>query len=131
MIDAVSHIGIAVNDLPSAIALYERLLNRKVDQIEKNEKDGIEIAFFRLDNMSIELISPTRPDSTIAKFIEKRGEGIHHIALKTDDITKEMNRVESFGLKLISREAKLGSHGTKIVFIHPRELRGVLVELVQ
>lgn len=127
----MSHIGIAVRDLPSAIRLYENLLGRRVHSLEKNPDEGHDIAFFELDTMSIELISPTKSDCAIARFLEKRGEGIHHIALRTDDIKKELARVESLGMKLVNKEPKAGSHNTRIAFLHPKDLRGVLVELVQ
>jgi methylmalonyl-CoA/ethylmalonyl-CoA epimerase len=131
MIESISHIGIAVRDLERAISLYENLLGRSMDTLEKNPDEGHNIAFFKLDEISIELISPTRSDSAVARFLEKRGEGIHHIAFRTDDIEKELARVESLGIRLVNRETKAGSQNTRIAFIHPKDFGGVLVELVQ
>ena len=131
MIESMAHIGIAVRDLQSAICLYENLLGRRVHSLVKIPDEGHDIAFFQLDTISIELISPTKSDSTVARFLEKRGEGIHHIALRTDDIKKELERVENLGMKLVNKEPKVGSHNTKTAFLHPKDLRGVLVELVQ
>jgi methylmalonyl-CoA/ethylmalonyl-CoA epimerase len=117
--------------MSSAISRYESLLQCKPKKIEKNDEQGIETVFFELENVMIELLGSIRPDSTIAKFLKKKGEGIHHIALATDRISNEMDRLSKLGIKVIDSKPRKGSHNTQIAFAHPKDLHGVLVELVQ
>ncbi len=123
----IDHVAIAVSDIDAASERYSRALGAEVIR-ETVESEGVEVAIMRLGNARVELISPLDKDSPIAAFIEKRGEGIHHIALRTGDIDSEVARMESCGLRFLG-DVRDGSEGTRITFIHPKSLNGVLTEL--
>lgn len=127
----VEHIGIAVNDLGNAIALFEKLFNQTHYKIEEVKSEGVSTSFFQLGETKIELLQATEPNSAISKFIDKRGEGIHHIAFEVEDIDSEMKRLQSEGFELIHVEAKDGSDNKKICFLNPKSSNGVLIELCQ
>ncbi len=127
----VEHIGIAVNDLGNAIALFEKLFNQTHYKIEEVKSEGVSTSFFQLGETKIELLQATEPNSAISKFIDKRGEGIHHIAFEVEDIDLEMKRLQSEGFELIHKEAKDGADNKKICFLHPKSTNGVLIELCQ
>ena len=127
----VEHIGIAVNDLGNAIALFEKLFNQTHYKIEEVKSEGVSTSFFQLGETKIELLQATEPNSAISKFIDKRGEGIHHIAFEVEDIDLEMKRLQSEGFELINIEAKDGADNKKICFLHPKSTNGVLIELCQ
>ena len=127
----VEHIGIAVKNLDNANALFEKLFNQDHYKIEEVRSEGISTSFFRLGETKIELLQASSPDSPIAKFIAKRGEGIHHIAFEVENIESEMNRLLSEGFELIHTEAKDGADNKKICFLHPKSTSGVLIELCQ
>ncbi len=130
MIKRVHHIGIAVNNLKESAALYERLLGVKAD-IEAAPCQRVTEAIFHVgEGVEIDLLEPTGPESTVAKFLEKRGEGLHHIALEVDDIDAALGEIEGKGLRLIDREGREGVAG-KIAFLHPKSASGVLIELIQ
>jgi len=130
MIKKVHHVGIAVKDLKESVALFERLLGLKA-HIEDAPCQKIREAVFSFgQGLEINLLEPMGPDSTVAKFLEKRGEGLHHIAFEVDDIDKELRAMEGQGVQLIDREGREGVAG-KIGFLHPKSVNGVLVELVQ
>jgi len=130
MIKRVHHIGIAVNSLKESAALFERLLGVKA-HIEGAPCQKVSEAIFKIsDGMEINLLEPTGPDSTVAKFLEKRGEGLHHIALEVDDIDTELKKMEKKGFQLIDERGREGAAG-QIGFLHPKSVSGVLVELVQ
>lgn len=124
----IDHIAIAVNNVKEAAKQYQMALG--VDKIifETVESEGVKLAIIKLENGRIELMEPTRPDSPIKKFLEKKGEGLHHMALATNDIEKEYQRMESCGIQFLGN-IRDGSEGTKITFIHPKSLHGVLAEL--
>lgn len=131
-IKGIDHIAIAVKDLNKAVEAFNKLLDSKPEVIEEVPEEGVRIAMFKVGNAFIELLEPLSPDSTLAKFLEKRGEGIHHIALRVKDITEAMDHVRRAGLKLIYGEAREVARGNrKINFIHPKSLHGVLLELVE
>ena len=127
----VEHIGIAVKSMASANALFAKLFGKESYKSEKVEREGVTTAFFQMGDTKIELLEATNPDSPIAKFIEKKGEGIHHIAFEVDDIKTEMARLEKEGFTLLNKEPQKGADNKLICFLHPKSTNGVLVELCQ
>jgi methylmalonyl-CoA/ethylmalonyl-CoA epimerase len=127
----IEHIGIAVKDLHAAEELYTRLLGTAPYKREAVESEGVITAFFRTGPNKIELLESTRPDGPIAKAIEKRGEGIHHIAFEVADIRAEMARLRAEGFQLLNEEPKRGADNKLVCFVHPKSAGGVLVELCQ
>lgn len=130
MVKKVNHIGIAVKSIEEAKKLYE-LLGLKVDGEEVVEDQRVKVAFIQVGETRIELLEPTDPSSPVYKFIEKRGEGIHHIALEVEDIQKMLKILGESGVELIDKEPRIGAHNTRIAFIHPKSTRGVLLELCE
>ncbi|MEK7316017.1 MAG: methylmalonyl-CoA epimerase [Candidatus Eisenbacteria bacterium] len=130
-IQGLAHVGIAVRSLDEAIPRWTGSLGfRHVDTITLDSM-GLRIAFLEAGGTEIELLEPVRPDSAIAKFLSKRGEGIHHLSFHVHDIEAALARASAAGLELIDRTPREGSHGTKIAFIHPRSLGGVLIEFCE
>ncbi len=127
----VEHIGIAVKDLVASNNLYAKLLGVPHYKIEDVASEGVKTSFFKVGEQKIELLQATNPDSPIAKFIEKRGEGVHHIAFAVDDIEAEIERLKTEGFELIHHTPKPGADGKIIAFLHPKSSGGVLVELCQ
>ena len=127
----VEHIGIAVKSLEVAIPLYETLLNTTCYKSELVETEGVNTAFLRSGETKIELLEATRPDSPIAKFIDKKGEGIHHIAYDVANIHAEMKRLQEAGFTLLNETPKKGADNKLVCFIHPKTASGVLTELCQ
>lgn len=125
----IEHLGIAVEDLALANKLYTSLLGAAPYKQEVVESEGVTTSFFQIGESKIELLAATNPNSPIAKFLEKRGPGIHHIAYAVDDIKAEMKRLESEGFTLLSEEPKPGADGKMVAFLHPKSSGGVLVEL--
>jgi methylmalonyl-CoA epimerase len=123
----LDHIGIAVRSLDAA-KIYEAL-GLKLDQVEIVETQNVKTAFLSVGESSLELLEPTSPDSPVAKFIEKRGEGIHHICLRVDDIDGHLERLKAAGYRLINETAVPGAHGCRVAFLHPASGGGVLIEL--
>jgi methylmalonyl-CoA/ethylmalonyl-CoA epimerase len=124
----IDHIAIAVNDVKSAVKQYQEALGITNVEFETVETEGVNVGILRLENVRIELMEPTNENSPIKKFLEKRGEGLHHIALETDNIEKEVTRMEGCGIQFLGK-IRPGSAGTKVTFIHPKSLHGVLAEL--
>ena len=131
MITAISHIGIAVKDLNAAKELYKKLLNSEPSEEEIVESQKVKVAKFKVGESTIELLEPTSPDSPIAKFIEKRGEGIHHLAYESNDIKTDLGRLNENGFDLINKEPVTGSDNMQIAFIKPKSAGGVLTEICQ
>ena len=127
----IDHIGIAVKSLSSAARVYENLIGLKVSGYDQVDEQGVRVAMLNIGETRIELLEPTGPDSPIEKFMAKRGEGIHHIAVSVDDIEAELERLKASGVRLIDEKPRRGAHNTKIAFIHPSSAYGVLLELVQ
>ena len=127
----IEHIGIAVNDLQSAGSLYEKLLNTNVYKIEDVASENVKTAFLKCGPNKVELLEATSDDSPIAKFIAKKGEGIHHIAFEVDDIEKEMARLKQEGFVLLNEKPKPGADNKLVCFVHPKSTNGVLIELCQ
>lgn len=127
----IEHIGIAVKDLAAAEELYHKLLGVASYKREAVESEGVVTSFFQVGPNKIELLESTRPDGPIAKAIEKRGEGIHHIAYEVADIRAEMARLKAEGFTLLNEEPKPGADNKLVCFVHPKSAGGVLVELCQ
>ncbi|HMQ75128.1 MAG TPA: methylmalonyl-CoA epimerase [Flavobacteriales bacterium] len=127
----IEHLGIAVKDLTTAEAVYSRLLGVAPYKREAVEREGVLTSFFLVGPNKIELLESTRPDGPIARAIEKRGEGIHHVAFEVDDIRAEMARLKAEGFTLLSDEPKPGADNKLVCFVHPKDANGVLVELTQ
>jgi methylmalonyl-CoA/ethylmalonyl-CoA epimerase len=131
MVGKIEHIGIAVKDLDAANEVYSKLLGVDPYKSEGVESEGVMTSFFQTEVNKIELLAATNSDSAIAKFIEKKGEGIHHIAFHVDDIYAEMDRLRKEGFVLLNEEPKMGADNKLICFVHPKGTHGVLVELCQ
>ena len=131
MLTNLEHIGIAVKSLTASNELFAKLLNAPPYKAEAVEAEGVTTSFFRVNESKIELLEATRPDSPIARFIEKKGEGIHHLAFDVDDIRAEMQRLASEGFTLLSDEPKRGADNKWVCFLHPKSTNGVLIELCQ
>lgn len=127
----IEHLGIAVKDLKAANALYTTLLGRSPYKQEEVESEHVLTSFFQTGDSKIELLAATSPDSAIAKYIEKRGEGIHHVAFRVDDIEVEMTRLREQGFRLLNEQPKRGADNMLVCFVHPKSANGVLVELCQ
>ena len=127
----IEHIGIAVNNIADAAKTYELLLNTHVYKVEDVESEGVKTAFLQSGPNKIELLESTSNDSPITKFIEKRGEGIHHIAFDVEDIEAEMQRLKGEGFMLLNDKPKVGADNKLVCFIHPKSTNGVLIELCQ
>ena len=127
----VEHIGIAVKDLNISISLYEQLLGSPCYKAESVASEQVDTAFFLQDHTKIELVASTDPQGVIAKFIEKKGEGLHHIAFEVPDIVGEMNRLKNAGFTLLNEQPKKGADNKLVCFIHPKNCNGVLIELCQ
>ena len=131
MIKKIEHIGIAVKDLKKSELLFEKLLGEKPYKIEEVKSEGVITSFFKVADQKVELLSATSTDSLVSKFIEKRKEGMHHLAFHVDSIEKEVERLESLGFEFISTTPKKGADNKMIVFLHPKTTNGVLVELCE
>ena len=127
----IEHIGIAVRNIEEANITYKNLFGYSHYKTEEVESEGVRTSFFVCGDSKIELLEATNPDSPIAKYIEKRGEGIHHIAYAVDDIQKEMNRLTKEGFRVLNEKPKKGADNKWVVFLHPKSANGVLVELCQ
>jgi len=130
LIKKINHIGIAVNSIEDAIKLYTDALGLKVKDIEIVEAQKVRTAIIPVGESKIELIESTAPEGAIAKYIEKRGEGLHHLALEVSDIQEALNTLREKGIRLIDERPRIGVEGTKIAFLHPKETK-VLIELVE
>ena len=131
MIKKVEHIGIAVSDLEVSELVFEKLLGEKSYKQETVASEGVTTSFFKIGDQKIELLAANTKDSPIQTFIEKRKEGIHHIALHVESIDKEIKRLEKLGFKFISKTPKRGADNKMIVFLHPNCTNGVLIELCE
>jgi methylmalonyl-CoA/ethylmalonyl-CoA epimerase len=127
----IEHLGIAVKNLDSAVPLYEQLLNTPCYKLETVETEGVNTAFFQTGQEKIELLEATNEDSPIAKFIAKKGEGIHHVAFEVENIEAEMKRLAALGFQLLNDVPKNGADNKLVCFLHPKSTNGVLVELCQ
>ena len=124
----IDHIAIAVNDVEASAKVYQKALGIDEIEFETVESEGVKVAIIPMENGRIELIQPTNDDSPIKKFLDKKGPGLHHMALETDNIEGEVERMEGCGVQFLGK-VRPGSAGTKVTFIHPKSLEGVLAEL--
>ena len=131
MIRKIEHLGVAVSNLDDANSLFARLLGAEHYKVERVESEGVSTSFFQVGETKVELLEATRADSPIAKFVAKRGEGIHHIAFDVDDIRAEIARLKAEGFEVLNEEPKAGADNKLVAFLHPRSTNGVLVELCQ
>jgi methylmalonyl-CoA epimerase len=131
MIYKIDHIGVAVKSIEKALDLYNNKLDMKCTGVEYIETQNVKVAFLPLGESEIELLEPAGEESTVQKYIEKRGEGIHHIAFKVDSLQQEITRLKNLGLTFINEKPSYGAGGAKIVFLHPKSTGGVLVELCE
>ena len=127
----IEHIGIAVKSLSEAVKVYEHAMGLKLAGYDEVDEQGVRVAMLEIGESRIELLEPTRPDSPIEKFMNKRGEGIHHIAVRVDDIEQVLQQLKTAGIRLIDETPKRGAHNTRVAFIHPASTHGVLMELVE
>lgn len=128
---SIHHIAIAVRDLEAALAFYRDALGLEMTERRTVPQEGVEIAFLPAGGGEIELLRPLDEESGVARFIEKRGEGLHHICLRVDDIAAAMERLRAAGATLLSDEPRIGADGTRYVFVHPKSAHGVLLELYE
>lgn len=131
MIKEIDHIGIAVNDLKKTMSIYRDILGLKFIGSEEIVEQKIILATFLAGEVKIELVQSTHPDGPMGKFIEKKGEGIHHIAFRVENIDESLKKLNAKGVNLIDEKARIGADGAKIAFIHPKDMKGVLIELVE
>ena len=131
MIKKIEHIGIAVKDLKKSEELFEKLLGEKPYKTEEVKSEGVTTSFFKVADQKVELVHATSEDSPISKFIEKRKEGIHHLAFHVGSIEKEVERLEGLGFEFISTTPTKGADNKMIVFLHPKTTNGVLIELCE
>lgn len=127
----IEHIGIAVKSIENANQIYTSLLGASPYKMEEVKSEGVKTSFFKIGNSKIELLEAINPDSPIAKFIEKRGEGVHHIAFAVDDIQSEIARLKKEGFIVLNETPKKGADNKLVAFLHPKSTEGVLVELCQ
>lgn len=127
----IDHIGIAVEDLEDAIDTYEKLLDGECYKRETVEDQQVETAFFQTGQSKVELLGAINPDSVIAKYVDKKGEGLHHVAFEVDDIHAELERLRSEGFTVLTDEPKRGADNKLVAFVHPKDNHGVLVELCE
>jgi methylmalonyl-CoA/ethylmalonyl-CoA epimerase len=132
---AINHIGIAVNSIADSREFYEGVLGARFDGTEEVADQKVKVAFFLVGpaghEVRLELLEPTSPDSPLAKFIEKRGEGVHHIAYTVDNLQERLDALRSGGIRLIDEAPRTGAHNTRIAFLHPKSSGGILTELCQ
>ena len=131
LLTEIDHVAIAVKDLEAAIDYYRRAFGAEVEHREVVESDGVEEALLKVADSYVQLLTPTRPDSPVAKALEKRGEGLHHVGYRVDDCAKALASVVAAGGTPIDKEPRPGSRGTTVAFIHPKGSYGTLIELVQ
>lgn len=127
----IEHLGIAVKSLETSVPLFEKLLNTDCYKTESVESEGVNTAFFQMGESKIELLEATNADSAIYKYLEKRGEGIHHIAYDVEDIHAEMKRLSDEGFIILNETPKKGADNKLVCFLHPKSTNGILVELCQ
>ncbi|HKI52331.1 MAG TPA: methylmalonyl-CoA epimerase [Geothermobacteraceae bacterium] len=131
MTGKINHIGIAVKNLEASMFLYRDVLGMTFEGTEEVNDQRVRVAFFAIGESRIELLEPTTPDSPVAKFLEKNGEGVHHVAYQVADVEAALETLRNTGVRLIDEQPRRGAHGTQIAFLHPKATGGVLTELCQ
>lgn len=127
----IAHVGVAVNSLQEALRFYHEVLRVQEKGITEVERDQVRVAFIGVGESNIELLEPMGPDTNVGKFLAKRGEGIHHLAIRVDNVAEALARAKEHGYQLIDSEPRPGAGGTTVAFIHPKSTSGVLMELVE
>ena len=131
MLEKIYHLGYAVENIEAVARFYEEHFGARVGEPEEVEEQGIVAMMFEVGESTIELVQPTRPDSPVGKFLEKRGEGFHHVAFQVNDLEAALRELKENGVELIDEEPRIGAGGTRMAFLHPRGAHGVLTELVE
>lgn len=131
LLTEVDHIAIAVNDIEAAAAWYKEVFGAEVTHREVVESDGVEEALIKVAESYIQLLTPTKPDSPVGKFLASRGEGLHHVAYRVDDCAKALEAVKAAGYRTVDQEPRPGSRNTTVAFLHPKSGFGTLIELVE
>lgn len=131
MIKKIDHIGIAVDEHSGVRSVYEDLLGLRLQSTDEVASQKVKTAFYPCADVRLELLEPSSPESTVAKFLERRGEGLHHVAFEVDDIRAELARAKGLGVQLIDEAPRPGARGTQVAFLHPKSTHGVLVEFVE
>jgi methylmalonyl-CoA/ethylmalonyl-CoA epimerase len=126
----LDHIGVAVEDIDAAIDMYQKL-GFETEAIEDVPGFGVKVAFLPMERGNVELVQPVKDNSSMAKYLEKKGQGIHHLCFEVHDIRAEMARLEAVGVQLVDKEPRQGAHGTLVAFLHPKSTGGVLIELAE
>jgi methylmalonyl-CoA/ethylmalonyl-CoA epimerase len=127
----IDHIGVAVEDVDESIALYRDQLGMREQHRETVEEQGVHAVLLEIGGAHVELIAPIGPEGGVARFLERNGPGLHHVAYRTDDIDAELRRLVSAGLRMIDEEPRIGIQGSRVAFVHPKSTGGVLTEIVQ
>ena len=131
MLKKIYHLGYAVEDITAAARFYEEHFGARVSEPEEVEEQGIIATMFEVGESMVELVQPTRPDSPVGKFLEKRGEGFHHVAFQVEDLQASLKELKENGVELIDEEPRIGAGGMRMAFVHPEGAHGVLTELVE
>ncbi len=131
MLKKIYHLGYAVEDIAAAARFYKEYFGAQVGEPEEVEEQGIVATMFEVGESMVELVQPTRPDSPIGKFLQKRGEGFHHVAFQVEDLKASLKELKENGVELIDEEPRIGAGGTRMAFVHPKGAHGVLTELVE
>ena len=131
MFKKIDHIGVAVKNLENSLHLFKDILGMQYSGEEVVEEQNVKVAFLPIGESEIELLESTSPDGNIARYIEKKGEGIHHIAFEVDDLESMLEELQQKGIRLIDKEPRYGAGGTRIAFLHPKNTNGILVELCE
>jgi len=131
LLTEIDHVAIAVNDLEAAVAWYEANLGATVEHRERVDSDGVEEALLKVADSYVQLLTPTTPDSPVAKYLERKGEGLHHIGYRVADCAVALESIKANGGKVIDEAPRPGSRGTTVAFVHPKTSFGTLIELVQ
>ncbi len=127
----VDHIGVAVKSVEEALKLYEGVLGLKLEEVETVEEQNVKVAFLPVGDTEIELLESTSPDGPIAKYIERKGEGMQHVAFRVENIEEALKTLKAKGVRLIDETPRMGAGGAKIAFVHPKETFGVMIELCE
>ena len=131
MLNKINHIGIAVKDLENTKEFYKNILRLNPSNVESVPSQMVNLVFFQIGDTRIEFLVGTSPESPISKFIEKKGEGIHHICFEVDNLRETLSELQSSGIELIDKEPRTGAHGKLIAFLNPKSTRGILIELTE
>ena len=131
MLKKIYHLGYAVEDIAAAARFYEEYFGAQIGEPEEVEEQGIVATMFEVGESMVELVQPTRPDSPVGKFLQKRGEGFHHVAFQVEDLQASLKELKENGVELIDEEPRIGAGGTRMAFVHPKGAHGVLTELVE